>query len=570
MLLGLLGCYLGTAAGGLAQVASDALPPDPWEMRGEAVLSRSAQREAEVHTWYALGIFAEENDGPEKALQIYRRVLDRHPGFLSLSLGVAQEFLRRGDFPAALATTKDAAKARPEAYLPEFVAAEIYYRHLAKPDMAERHAQKALRLAPREFAPYELLWEIHTHQGAISQANAVLDAAAAVTDASAEFYLSLAELHRRWETTDATAQARDTARRQTALRRAVAVAPENPEVLIRVADLYAIYLEVQEAAELYEKAHSLVPAWPFLRDKLTVALIEAGRRKEAIPYLQEMAAANPQDIHALDQLAQLCLEQNRLEEAILYLQKALLLQPQDVRRHHQLIDLLLGEQMLELAHIHLRRAMESFPRSGIFPYLQGATLMRMEKPEEAIRYFEQALAEAPFVRVSFVGGDFYFEYGVAAEQVGRYDLAAQLFRKAIEIDPANAARASNYLGYMWVERNENLDEAERLIRQALAAEPQNGAYLDSLGWLHYRRGNFAEALAVLLRAAEALSSPDPVVYEHIGDTYRALGRHPEALLFWQKALKLDADNVALNEKIEEFSARTAGAFPDPVHTLRNH
>jgi tetratricopeptide (TPR) repeat protein len=145
---------------------------------------------------------------------------------------------------------------------------------------------------------------------------------------------------------------------------------------------------------------------------------------------------------------------------------------------------------------------------------------------------------------------FYFDYGAAAEAAGLYDKAAELFKKSIALDPGNAADACNYLAYMWADRNSHLDEAEDLIGRALKIDPDNGAYLDTLGWLEFRHGRFESALNTLLRAAEHLSRDDPVVFEHLGDTYSKLNRIPQAIESWQKALMLDPQNKRLSDKID--------------------
>jgi tetratricopeptide (TPR) repeat protein len=90
-----------------------------------------------------------------------------------------------------------------------------------------------------------------------------------------------------------------------------------------------------------------------------------------------------------------------------------------------------------------------------------------------------------------------------------------------------------------------------------AAEPENGAYLDSLGWLHYQRGDYAAALDELLQAAKAMPQPDSVVFEHVGDAYRALNRTAEALLYWQKSSQLDPSNKPLLAKIDDATAKMA-------------
>jgi Tfp pilus assembly protein PilF len=142
-----------------------------------------------------------------------------------------------------------------------------------------------------------------------------------------------------------------------------------------------------------------------------------------------------------------------------------------------------------------------------------------------------------------------------------------LFRKSIALDPANAADAYNYLGYMWADHNLHMDEAGDMIKRALQIEPNNGAYLDSLGWLEFRQGKFDQALADLLRAAKNMAHDDPVVFEHIGDAYLKLNRVPQALEAWQKAVALDPQNKQLAEKIA--STRTtiskgAPAKPNPL------
>ena len=174
-----------------------------------------------------------------------------------------------------------------------------------------------------------------------------------------------------------------------------------------------------------------------------------------------------------------------------------------------------------------------------------------------MRAFERALVEAGNSQPDLLNADFYFDYGAAAEQAGQYVKATELFRKSIELDPGNAARSYNYLGYMWVERSENLDEAGQFIRRALEMEPTNGAYIDSLGWLYFKQGKFDEALTELLRAAELLPEPDAVVFEHIGDACDKLGRRAEAVLYWQKALQLNPQRKDVGAKLDKAAEKVA-------------
>jgi tetratricopeptide (TPR) repeat protein len=93
----------------------------------------------------------------------------------------------------------------------------------------------------------------------------------------------------------------------------------------------------------------------------------------------------------------------------------------------------------------------------------------------------------------------------------------------------------NYLGYTYAEQGERLDEAEKLIRRALAIEPDDGFYIDSLGWVYYMRGNYPQAVEELERAIEH-AGDDPTVTEHLGDAYEKSGKTRDAIRVYQEAL----------------------------------
>ena len=86
-----------------------------------------------------------------------------------------------------------------------------------------------------------------------------------------------------------------------------------------------------------------------------------------------------------------------------------------------------------------------------------------------------------------------------------------------------------------------------MIKRALVSEPENGAYLDSLGWFYYKKGNSQEALNYLEKAASFLT--DPVIYDHLGDVFLKLGNAASAKINWEKSLKLDTQNVKVKAKL---------------------
>jgi Tfp pilus assembly protein PilF len=127
------------------------------------------------------------------------------------------------------------------------------------------------------------------------------------------------------------------------------------------------------------------------------------------------------------------------------------------------------------------------------------------------------------------------------ERQQQYGEAEAAFRQAITLAPEHAP-ALNYLGYMLAERGERLDESVDLIKRALAVDPENGSYLDSLGWAYYKDGQFGAAEEYLRRAAEQMVS-NSVVLDHFGDVLFSLERYQEAIQAWQQALSGDGDSI---------------------------
>jgi tetratricopeptide (TPR) repeat protein len=99
--------------------------------------------------------------------------------------------------------------------------------------------------------------------------------------------------------------------------------------------------------------------------------------------------------------------------------------------------------------------------------------------------------------------------------------------------------AQNDLGYLWTDQNKHLKRSLRMIETAVAHEPDNAAYRDSLGWAHFRLGNYEEAIKQLEQAAAAIEeTPDGVIMDHLGDAYFAAGRKQDAAKAWRQAIEL--------------------------------
>ncbi len=119
--------------------------------------------------------------------------------------------------------------------------------------------------------------------------------------------------------------------------------------------------------------------------------------------------------------------------------------------------------------------------------------------------------------------------------------------------------AFNDLGYLWCDEGQHLERSLRMIEKAIAAEPDNTAYRDSLGWALYRLGQFDRAVAELEKAAQS-DSVDGVIFEHLGDAQAGANQIPAALESWRKAAthyEQQSDTVRLQKVQEKIKSRTA-------------
>ena len=132
-----------------------------------------------------------------------------------------------------------------------------------------------------------------------------------------------------------------------------------------------------------------------------------------------------------------------------------------------------------------------------------------------------------------------FRLASSLERAGDVAESEKYFTKLLEARPADA-QALNYLGYMWADKNIHLEKAREMLERAVARDPRNGAYQDSLGWVYFRLGRL-DLAEKHLRVAGQHDPDDPTIHEHLGDLAEKQGSLTRAVAEWEKALQLKPD-----------------------------
>ena len=550
----------------------------------DLLLRPDGEHKADALAHFVEGMSFEENGEMDKALAAYRKVLDVDPGQANLASRVAALLTRQDDFPEAIDVLKDAIKANPNAPGPLLQLAFIYTKYLRRTDQAIDYVNRAIALDPHNIDAYERLCEIALGAGDEKKALQSLDRATEIKSEDPAFWARLGKLYASIVfRPDRPPKPEEVARVNDIFKKAADRAGDDAAALKDVADYYASTQQIKEAIPLYLRLLELVPDDINAREKLATGFVLTNQREKAVEMLEAIIKEHPEKYQPYDLLAGLlddaarALEREKkgdqakamFAKAAANYEQSLIVNPGRASPYLHLAELLLGPlKQNERAVKVLSEARQHFPQTPEIVYYLGIAQREAKHFQEAVATFEEALHEAEAEGAEIANARFYFDYGAAAEQAGLHDKAADLFRKSIAVDPANAADAYNYLAYMWAERDTHLDEAEQMIKLALQADPNNGAYIDTLGWLEFRQGKFDQALSDLLRAAQKLTREDPVVLEHVGDACAKLNKAAQALDAWQRALNLDPQNKKLADKIDNAKTKMSKGQPPNANPIQ--
>ena len=550
----------------------------------DLLLHPDGEHKADALAHFVEGMSFEENGEMDKALAAYRKVLDVDPGQANLASRVAALLTRQDDFPEAIDVLKDAIKANPSAPGPLLQLAFIYTKYLRRTDQAIDYVNRAIALDPHNIDAYERLCEIALGAGDEKKALQSLDRATEIKSDDPVFWARLGKLYASIVfKPDRPPKPEELARVNDIFKKAADRAGDDAAALKDVADYYASTQQIKEAIPLYLRLLELEPDDINAREKLATGFVLTNQREKAVEMLEAIIKEHPEKYQPYDLLAGLlddaarALEREKKSDqakamfakAAANYEQSLIINPGRASPYLHLAELLLGPlKQNERAVKVLSEARQHFPQTPEIVYYLGIAQREAKHFQEAVATFEEALHEAEAEGTEIANARFYFDYGAAAEQAGLHDKAADLFRKSIAVDPANAADAYNYLAYMWAEHDTHLDEAEQMIKLALQADPNNGAYIDTLGWLEFRQGKFDQALSDLLRAAQKLTREDPVVLEHVGDACAKLNKPAQALDAWQKALNLDPQNKKLADKIDNAKTKMSKGQPPNANPIQ--
>lgn len=267
--------------------------------------------------------------------------------------------------------------------------------------------------------------------------------------------------------------------------------------------------DYDKAIATFDEAHMLAPADPTVTAYLAQANLSAKKYGAVIEIVRKARADHPDELRFARLEAQALRQSGRADEAVGVLQE------------------FAKKQDKPEAYIALAQMYSDTKRGS-----------------DAVRVLQDA--QVKFPGDTTIG----FELGAVFDRQKKFADAEAAFRQVLQKEPDNAP-ALNYIGYMLAERGERLNESVDLLKKALTIEPDNGSYLDSLGWAYYKADKLTLAVDNLQRAADQLQR-NSVIQDHYGDVLFKLARYDEAIAAWTRALVGDNDSIdrpAIDKKI---------------------
>jgi tetratricopeptide (TPR) repeat protein len=263
----------------------------------------------------------------------------------------------------------------------------------------------------------------------------------------------------------------------------------------------------------------------------------------AVEYFKSATQLASWNVEAWVRLGGIYFDNRKYDDALKVMSEAITYFPEDFR-----VNLILGLSLSQLnrndeAKVYLQKAVELNPKDITALSAFGYTLSQLKDNDEAVIYLKKALSITPD-DVNLLG-----TLGLIYDTQKNWNECDSVYSKALSIDSTNALINNNF-AYSLSERGIKLDEALKMAKIAVAAEPKNSAYLDTMGWVYFKSGNLDSAIGYINKAI-VVGGDKPDILEHLGDIQFKMGKKDKALETWEKALNLDKNNTELKQKVEK-------------------
>ncbi len=532
--------------------------------------------ESKGRRYFVLGITEFELENFKEAAELLVKARSYLGPSAGLDFSIADAFYQIDDLVEAAYYGKRAVEMEPENKWYRLKLAEIY-RKAGKNQATIDELQKLLEFHPAEVDVIYNLAQVQTMHGKLLDANRTYDRILQLRGPDVQVYFqkfrnfrtlgqrdsALVQLERMSELEPENLGVLQEISRyhledgnkteaRKALERALEINPDDEETIVAVADMLVAENKWNEATEMLSRIirNPRVPA--ITKVELAQYVMnnyfrnpgntEIGESAELL--ITQILEAEPEFgyAHALAaEYFNYIRDDERLMKALIETNRLL---PENEPAWRQRIQMLLIEDKFEEAIQVGKQADEAIPDDAFVLFLVGNAYLLKDDSDKAIDWLERAAA-APSQRE--FRSQIYTVLGDSRSQKEDWEKADEFYEMALRLNRDNDVALNNYAYFLSV-RNMELEKALEMSLRSLEAEPENAAYLDTLGWIYFKMGDYEKAHQYIHASIET-GDASAVVNEHLGDVYEAKGDMENARKWWQKAFELDESKEHLIEKI---------------------
>ena len=320
----------------------------------------------------------------------------------------------------------------------------------------------------------------------------------------------------------------------------------DPDATAALADVYLDQRDFPRALALYEKLLARVGNNPEIELRVGIAYFGQIQRDstfiaKAKPIFQEVNKEVPTDWRPNWYLGVIAATEKQDSLAQMYFERVTQLADWNGDAWWYLGTTYFQDGEYQKLLDAMERAKKAVPKDSRVYFLMGLAYSRLNEPEKAVPVLERSLELKPNDL------DVLSTLALTLDGMHRYQESDSLYELSLKIDPKYHLVLNNY-GYSLAERGLQLERALQMALQAIAAEPDNASYLDTVGWVYFKLGKYEEAQRYIAKAIAA-GEASATVYEHMGDICFKLGQKENAERYWKQALDMDGNNQALRDKL---------------------
>jgi predicted Zn-dependent protease len=502
----------------------------------------------------------------DKSIEALSKIPDLDPAAVTPTVQLIQVYLKQENYEAALSMCEKAVAQQPEQANLYVVLGEIYHR-FKRYDEAMTALQTAIKLEPDSALGYGMLVELQQSRNDLTAAIDIYERLIELEPEKAELRYALALVLIRIDDKEGAIEA---------LRKTLELDGRNMRAQYL---LGVLYLETNQSEDCIAQLRAYMDGRPSdmdAADNLAGAQARLGRFEQAIGLYQRILSSNQaQPQHHIASMY-LHLRAKRFGEV------AKLSPPQGAPYFDMVFRALADEESGASPQLLVKaldstegdfdaecgtflnnilylfgqedagtwlfeatgRLAEKHPDSRILQLLRARILMNMERHADALPILDAVLAK--FTPDQWV----HYYLAICHEELGHFEDTERHLVAYMQFIPDDPD-ILNFLAYLYAENGVKLDEAATLLDKAMAADPENPYYMDSMGWVYYKQGRGEEAVDLIQKAIYGMETDDAVLRDHLGDAYLLKGDVTRARKEWQRALRLDPDMPGLQQKLDQ-------------------